>query len=286
VEGRAHTGGNEVAMQRKLAISLAFLGPLMLGVASPRSAAQQQETRLNATEEPIHSATSGKPGDAAPLPTAKELMSQSDDATGGLAAWSKTTTRRMKGLYQSEDASVFVAVEILQKSPNKSLSKVTMPNGLVLREVCDGQSAWIETSLGQYQEITGAALASRLRLADLQDRAKMEQIASTGKVTGIEKVGTHTAYVLEFSPDKKLLSRLYIDVDSKLVVRTEDVSSTPEGPYTLRLDLEDYREVEGLKFAFRMKRTEKGSVVNIRLTQVTLNPPLDDSLFLKPDFAK
>jgi len=79
---------------------------------------------------------------------------------------------------------------------------------------------------------------------------------------------------------------LYIDTDSKMVVRTEDVATTPEGPYTLRLDLDDYRDVDGLKFPFRMKRTEKGSIVNIRLTQVTLNPPLDDTLFLKPDFAK
>jgi zinc protease len=273
-------------MQKKPAITTAFLGLLLLGSMSPMVLAQQQETRLNPTEEAINTATPSKAVDAAALPTAKELMVQSDDAVGGLAAWNKTTSRRLKGVYQSEDASVFVSVEILQKSPNKSLSKVTLPNGLVLREVCDGQKAWIENSMGQYQEITGAALASRLRRAELQDRAKLEQIASTGKVTGIEKVGTHTAYVLEFSPDKKLLSRLYIDVDSKLVVRTEDNSDTPEGLYTLRLDLDDYRDVDGLKFPFRMKRTEKGAIVNIRITQVTLNPPLDDTLFLKPDFAK
>jgi len=44
--------------------------------------------------------------------------------------------------------------------------------------------------------------------------------------------------------------------------------------------------VTGLKFPFRMKRTEKGAVILIRITQVTVNPPLDDTLFLKPDFAK
>jgi hypothetical protein len=272
-------------MQRKCTITTAFLGLLLLGSVSATVLAQQQETRLNPTEEPINTAPP-KEADAATLPTAKELMVQSDDAVGGLAAWNRTTSRRLKGVYQSEDASMFVSVEILQKSPNKSLSKVTLPNGLVLREVCDGQKAWIEDSMGKYQEITGAALASRLRRAELQDRAKLQQIASTGKVTGIEKVGTHTVYVLEFSPDKKLLSRLYIDVDSKLVVRTEDTSDTPEGPYTLRLDLDDYRDVDGLKFPFRMKRTEKGAIVNIRITQVTLNAPMDDTLFLKPDFAK
>jgi len=273
-------------MFKKLLIAAALLCWLPLGALSRRLEAQQVETRLNQPEESAAPVIPAHPPGDVPLPAASELLRKSDDAVGGLAAWNKTTSRRMKGVSQSEDASVFVAIEILQKSPNKSLSKVTLPNGIILREVCDGRSAWIENSRGHYQEFTGALLASRLRLADFQDHARMEQIASTGKVTGIEKVGTHSAYVLEFSPEKKLLSRLYIDVDSKLIARTEDVFTTPEGPYTVRLDMDDYRDVDGLKFPFRIKRTEKGAIVNIRLTQVTVNPPLDDSLFLKPDFAK
>ena len=38
--------------------------------------------------------------------------------------------------------------------------------------------------------------------------------------------------------------------------------------------------------AVQQQRTEKGAVIMIRITQVTVNPPLDDTLFLKPDFAK
>jgi hypothetical protein len=49
------------------------------------------------------------------------------------------------------------------------------------------------------------------------------------------------------------------------------------------VDLDDYREVDGLKFPFRMKRVEKEVVLNIRLTQVKINLPIDDSVFLKPE---
>jgi hypothetical protein len=217
-------------MLTKLSFCAAFLAvAVAVGTAASPLEAQQAETRLNAPEESLTSGASGHRTDTGDLPTAKALMQDNDDAVGGFAAWSKTTSRRMKGVTQSEDASVFVAIETLQKAPNKELSKITLPNGLVLREVCDGQSAWIENSVGGYQEITGPKLASRLRIAEFQDRAKLEQLASTGKVTGIEKVGTHTAYVLEFAPDKKVLTRLYIDIDSKLVVHTEEVVTTPEG---------------------------------------------------------
>ena len=271
---------------RELPFAAALWIALCVGLAAPGLRAQQVETRLNPSEEPVTASTPSHPADVVALPTAKELMAQSDEAVGGLAAWSKTTSRKMKGVSQSEDASVFVAIEILEKAPNKSLSKVTLPNGLVLREVCDGHSAWIENSMGGYQEIAGAMLESRLRQAEFQDRARLEKIASAGKVTGIEKVGTHSAYVLAFSTDKTKISKIYVDVDSKLIVHTEDVIDTPKGPYTVKLDLDDYREVDGLKFPFRIKRSEKGAIVNIRLTQVIVNPPLDDTLFLKPDFAK
>jgi len=37
---------------------------------------------------------------------------------------------------------------------------------------------------------------------------------------------------------------------------------------------------------FRMKRTEKGSVIKIRLTQVKNNLPIEDEMFVKPASAK
>jgi zinc protease len=272
-------------MHRRPNVATAPLGILLWAVLSCPISAQQIQTQLTDPPEVSAPATT-RPAADAPLPTAKELLAKGDDAVGGLEAWKKATTRRMKGVYQSEDNSVFLAIEIFHKSPNKSLSKITLPNGVIVREVCDGQSAWIETSTGNYQAFAGAALASRLKLAEYEDRAKLEAVATKGKVIGTEKLGAHTAYVLEFSPDKKLQSRLYFDVDSGLIVRTEDTLSTLDGPYTVRMDLDDYREVDGLKFPFRIKRTEKGAILNIRLTQVTVNPAVDDSLFLKPEFAK
>jgi hypothetical protein len=265
---------------RVLVLSSFFLGASTLDVN-----AQQAETRLrNASEKDVEPATP-RAADA-PLPTAEDLLTKSADAMGGEEAWKKTTSRRLKGLYQSEDSSVFLGMEILQKSPNKSLTKLTLPNGMTIRDVCDGHTAWVESSARGYQEYTGAALAAKLKQADFQDPGNVEKSAKGGKVTGMQKVGAHNTYVLEFDGDKKSHSKLFFDADSGLLVRSEDVISTSEGPYAVAIDMDDYREVTGLKFPFRMKRTEKGAVILIRITQVTVNPPLDDTLFLKPDFAK
>jgi zinc protease len=250
---------------------------------APRAYAQDTTFAAPTMSAAAKPALASLASDEKPLPTTKELLAKNDSVMGGHEAWAKVTSRMMKGVYQTEDASAFFGIEILQKAPNKSLYKLTFPNNIVLRDVCDGHSAWVEDPVGGYHEITGAALASRLRRSELLDRGRAFLLAATGKVFGMEKVGTHSTYVIEYSPEKSVTSRLYFDADNGYVVRTEDVYTTLEGPYTVKLDLDDYREVDGLRFPFRIRRTEKGAIFNIRITQVKNNVSIDESAFLKPE---
>lgn len=223
-------------------------------------------------------------GDAK-LPTTREILEKADKAMGGSEAWKKVSTRYMKGVYQPEDSSAFIGVEILQKSPDKLLYKLKFPNDIVVRDVSDGKSAWIEDSRGGYHEFEGAALKARLKRGEYVNQGAAFLLAATGKVTGAEKIGARTLYVIEFSPEKNELTRMFFDAESGYVIHTEETFTTPGGPYTVKMDLDDYRDVDGLKYAFRMKRVEKGVVFNIRLTQVKNNAPIDDTVFLKPESA-
>jgi outer membrane lipoprotein-sorting protein len=222
---------------------------------------------------------------ASPLPSVKDLLQKFETVSGGHSVWSSFTTRYLKGIYQTEDASGFAAIEVFSKAPNKSLSKITFSNGVILRQVCDGKSAWIEDPAGGMHEITGAALESRIRQSNFNDRADALLMAVSGRVLGTEKVGTHTAYVLEFSPQKKLTSKIYFDSESGFPVRTDDTLYREEGDYKVETYFDDYRPVDGAYFAFRLRHVEKGNVFTLRLTQIKNNAPVDDSMFLKPASA-
>jgi outer membrane lipoprotein-sorting protein len=222
---------------------------------------------------------------ATPLPTTKDLLQKFDTVSGGPSVWAGFTTRYLKGIYQTEDASGFAAIEIFSKSPNQALFKITFSNGMVIREVCDGKTAWIEDPSGGTHFITGAALESRIRQANFNDRSDALLMAVTGKVLGTEKVGAHTAYVLEFSPQKKLTSRIYFDTESGFPVRTDDTLHSEGGAYKVETYMDDYRAVDGAYFAFRMRHVEKGNVFTLRLTQIKNNVAVDDSMFLKPASA-
>ena len=66
---------------------------------------------------------------ATPLPSTNDLLQKFETVSGGRSVWSSFTTRYLKGIYQTEDASGFAAIEVFSKAPNKSLSKITFSNG-------------------------------------------------------------------------------------------------------------------------------------------------------------
>lgn len=273
----------------KRALTL-IVGAVIVLLLLPRGVMSQTPSASNAsivtakvTANSAPAAAAAKPD--AELPTLKEILDHAQKAVGGEEVWKSVNTRLMKGVYQSEDSSAFVAIEIYQKSPDKTLYKMKLPQDIVLRDVCDGKAAWVEDLRGGYHEYTGASLASRVRRSQFSEQANMILIAATGKVLGTEKVGTHNAYVIEYSPQKNEKAKLYFDTESGLEIRTEETYSSPEGPYVVKLDMDDYRDVDGMKFPFRMKRTEKGAIINIRLTLVKNNFPIDDTLFAKPASA-
>ena len=218
----------------------------------------------------------------AELPSLKEILERADKAMGGSAAWKSTNTIMMKGVLQTEDSSAFVAIEIYKKAPDKSLMKMKLAQDLEMREVCDGKSAWSEDPRGGSKEYKGEELENRLRRSQFSEQSTMILMAATGKVLGVEKVGLQTAYVVEYSAQKNEMTKLYFDAESGLPIRSIETYTKPEGTSIVKLDMDDYRPVDGMMIPFRMRRTEKGAVIRIKLTQVKNNLPIDDEMFVKP----
>jgi len=252
--------------------------------ASPTNIAMVRE-KLAGTDS-VDSAANAAPKPDAPIPSLKEILARAEKSMGGSEAWKNTNTMMMKGVLQTEDASAFVAIEIYKKAPDKSLLKMKLPQDMEMREVCDGKSAWMEDPRGGYHEFKGAELESRLKRSQFSEQSKMILLAATGKVLGAEKIGLHSVYVVEYSSRKNETTKLYFDEESGLVLRSEETAAKPDGTYTTKLDMDDYRNVDGMMVPFRMKRTEKGSVIKIKLTQVKNNLPIEDEMFVKPASAK
>lgn len=278
-------------VKRALVLILAVVIVLMLvprGVlsqtASPSSIAMVREKLAGTSGE----GTSANPAAKAtvPVPSLKEILAHAEKAMGGSDAWRNTNTVMMKGVLQTEDSSAFIAIELYKKAPDKSLLKMKLQQGIEVREVCDGKTAWAEDPRGGYHEFKGEELASRLRRSKFSEQAEMILLAATGKVLGADKIGLRDVYVVEFSAQKNETTKLSFDAETGLLVRSEESYTKPDGVYLVKLDMDDYRTVDGMLVPFKMKRTERGAVMKMRLTQVKNNVTIDDEMFLKPASAK
>jgi hypothetical protein len=266
----------EVVMRGKI-LQAVFFFSVFVFFSAVRTEAQTAAP----TEATAAAATSTQTAAEKALPGAQEILLKFVEATGGREVWSKFTTRWLKGIYQTEDASMFAAIEVFSKSPNKAFTKITFPNGLTVREVCDGKSAWVEDARGGIHEMTGAALESRIESAAFSNRADILQKMGTARVLGTGRVGAHSVYIVEFAAEKKITSKLYFDTETALAVRADDTLHRSDGDYLVETYLDDYRPVDGAYFPFRLRHVEKGNVFTIRVTQIKNNPPIDDTMFVK-----
>lgn len=216
-------------------------------------------------------------------PAPADIVKKYEIAMGGREAWSHFTTRYMKGIYQTEDQSGFASIEIFAEAPNLRYEKIAFPNGATLREVCNGKTAWLEGPRGDMLEFSGAARVAWMHESDFNRGTTLLLELTPGKTVNTAEVGKYSTYVLDFQPTKTISSKVYFDSASGFVVRVDDTVHLSDGDYLVQTFLDDYREVDGVYFAFKIRHVEKGNVFSVHITKIENNAAVDNSLFTKPD---
>ncbi len=221
--------------------------------------------------------------EAKTTPAPADILQKYEAAMGGREAWLKFNTRYLKGIYQTEDQSAFASIEIYSEAPNLRYEKIAFPNGATLREVCNGKTGWLEGPRGDMLEFSGAARVAWMHESEFNRGALLLLQIPPGKTVNTAQVGKYSTYVLDFQPAKNISSKVYFDSASGFVVRVDDTVHLSDGDYVVQTFLDDYREVDGVYFAFKIRHVEKGSVFTVHVTKIENNAAVDESLFTKPD---
>jgi zinc protease len=216
-------------------------------------------------------------------PTVNDILAKYVAAIGGRAAISKMTTRVSKGTLQIIGVQEWGTAESYAKAPNKYCSIITIPGGGEIRRGFDGHTAWLQSPDIGIAELSGQELASTQRSADLYQSVELEKLYPKLTLKGKETVAAYPAYVLEAVPGDGSIRRMYFDVASGLMVRSdEELDTMQAGRVSTQTFLEDYREVEGIKQPFSVRQIKGPITFVIHLTEVHINQPVDDAIFAKP----
>jgi zinc protease len=222
-----------------------------------------------------------KPSVAAAMPTVDQVVDHYIQATGGRAAWQQALSRVSKGTIEVPAMNLSGTIEIYEKAPDRILSIIRVA-GASFRQGFDGTTGWTDDPQNGVREQTGAELAETRREADFYYPLELKKLYAKMTVTGTEKIGDRTAYVLEAAVPEGDPDKLYFDVVTGLPLRTVSHRHGPDGVTDLREDFEDFRDVDGIKMAFVIHEATGESTITVKLDEMHDNVSLDDEQFAKP----
>jgi hypothetical protein len=186
---------------------------------------------------------------ADPLPRLDQIAEQHQKALGGPAALEKATALVLTGDCESTAEEESGPIQIFVSSPRVAFD---LKNG-ALRMGFSGQAGWRHVAGQDLQQRAGRQFAEIVTVFDPARVRWWKEWYPNMAVTGKEKVDGRDTYALSMNPSNKASEKLFIDRETGLIVRDEVM---PGVVFTF----EDYRAVNGLQVAFRIRQSTPASV--------------------------
>jgi len=215
---------------------------------------------------------------AAPLPTADQLLDRWASAVGA-EALRKVATRVQKGQLTGFGGTP-ASVEVVAKAPDKRISVVRTPRGESVTAY-DGARGWLTGREGAHPMTAAESEAARLD-ADLALPLHLRQLFAKLTVQPAERISDRDAVLLVAANEGTPPLKLYFDRETGLLLRQQRYAEAVFGYNPTQVDYGDYREVDGVKVAFRWTLARPGGRFTIQIDSTQQNVPVDDARFAMP----
>jgi hypothetical protein len=226
----------------------------------------------------LYPAPIGPPAPA-PRPAVEEIFAHYVQAVGGPKA-AATKTLVMKGTRVASQNRNWPN-EITWSAPDKLLSVMTLPQTTV-RQAAAGDTGWV---------LNGTKLQTLTATQTATARRGLEEVVSAVKVTqvpgmqsaGTEKIEGRDMWVVVRSTPETTL-KYYFDAENGLLRRRLAINHAAVLPIPEQLDFEDYRDVDGVKLPFIIRKSAIDTYDSWTrtFTEIKRNVAVNDNLFAPP----
>lgn len=223
----------------------------------------------------------------APAQTADSILAKVFAARGGLVKIHAIQGQRVSGRisFGGETEGPFV-VEL--KRPLKMHMELTVQDNTVVR-VYDGKSqGWANNPFAgkmtpeamNEEELRSVSEESDFDGPLVDHKSKGNQVELVGK----DKVDERDVWRLKLTTKDGDVRYYLFDAQSFLLLKWEGKRKFNSQEFPVETFFADYREVDGVKFAFEIDSGSSASDINQKITidKIELNPALEDSRFAKP----
>ena len=219
-------------------------------------------------------------------PSADQVFDKYIQALGGAQRVAGLTSFTAQGSYQGYDDFEKYPVEIYAKAPGQRTTIVHGDSG-DSTTTYNGRAGWMAapdtTTPVPVLPLTGDDLAGAKVEAELSFPARVKQALNDWRVglpTTID--GRDVLVVQGRTGAGRPPLKLYFDADSGLLVRLVRYTDTPVGSIPTQIDYADYRDVSGIKMAFKWTTTWTDGRSVTELSSVQMNVPVGAGMFAQP----
>lgn len=217
----------------------------------------------------------------APLPPAEAILARHVRAVGGREAVLKLTSRAASGVLE-QNGQPEIRFELVAKAPDKFYFRLSVPDSGDLVQAYDGTTAWDAAPDAGVRVLSGSARAHRIRNATFYRDLKMQELYTSLRTVGADRIGALDVYVVEGAVKEGPPERLYFAAESGLLLRRDTRYEADGQTVEFSTYYEDYREVDGVQIPFALRRVGADDTFTLRFREIRHNLPVDEKIFAKP----
>jgi predicted Zn-dependent peptidase/outer membrane lipoprotein-sorting protein len=216
---------------------------------------------------------------------ARQILTAVVEAYGGMQKLKaiKNIVSQAKMTVNTPQGMMDVQVQRTVVFPNKARADLTVQaTGMQMSQIYDGQSAWM--TFAQGTQPLPESLAQSTQKSIFRETPYLLSYILNDEITtqylGTETVNGKMAHVVLVSNSPADSVKLFIDPETKFIIRQDYTALTESGPVNRAEYMDDYRDVSGVKNAFHIVQIDNGQKgIEVQINEVTINAEVDESLF-------
>ena len=222
-----------------------------------------------------------------------EIINGYFENTGGIENWKAVKGMRMTA--KLNQGGMEIPLEIVQMTDGRQYTKFSLQGNDFYQGVFDGETMWSTNFQSLKAEKADAETTANAKLDanDFPDSwLDYKGKGYTAEFIGKETIDGAETFKVKLTKEPKTIEGkqvedvyyYYFDVDSYVPLAMDsEMKAGPQAGMIGRFTFSDYQEVDGLYFPFSMTQGVKdGPSQPITMTEITLNPDVDDSIFTFP----
>ena len=207
--------------------------------------------------------------------TAKDIINKYIEAIGGAdkiySIVDRTTV--MRGSVQGMNISIIS----YQKAPNKLKQQIKAgTNEQII--IFNGEKGIMKMA-EENQPIPDSELEKLKYEATITLLTDPEYYGIKLSLEGVEKIGEKNTYKIIMTLPSGIKWTQYYDVESGLKLKEEKYINSPMGLFQQEINYEDYREVDGLLYPFKIKQSIGAQSMDFTVSSIKVNTGLADREF-------